>query len=327
MISIIVPVHNNERTLRRCLDSIIKQTFSDFEVCLVINGCTDLSESVCEEYKIRDNRFRIFYSDKGASLARNYGLNQARGEYIAFIDADDFVYAYYLEQLYTAINIDCSGLAVCSYDILDLQLKQKDRAMIYMDCKGMEYSKQLEFMYVNDLLNPLWNKLYKKELIRQYMNPDYIIGEDLDFNLNYLSASPKITYVSEPCYAYISYKSEVSKNYNQKRFETLKTLHKKVEDTLLEKNSTFKLEQCTQLTAKMQREIAFCINETIIEYGLKSLGFIKTILNDSSTKRLFTMRTLGKKNNIVRRIVLTQNSIVVYIFFSVGNKVKREKKR
>lgn len=322
MISIIVPVHNNEKTLRRCLDSIIEQTFSDFEVCLVINGCSDSSESICKEYKMHDNRFRIFYSDKGASLARNYGLSQAKGEYIAFIDADDFVYTYYLERLHTAINIGCAGLAVCSYDILDLQLKKKYKAMTCDNCTKMRYADQLEFMYVNDLLNPLWNKLYKKEMIKKYMNPDYIIGEDLDFNLNYLSTSPKIVYVSEPCYAYISYKSEVSKNYNQKRFQTLKMLHKKVEDTLLSKNPTFELEQHAQLVSKMQREIAFCINENVIEYGFKSLEFIKAILDDDSTKRLFRMRTIGGKNNIVRTVILTERAIVVYVFFSVGNKVK-----
>lgn len=317
-----MPVHNNEKTLRRCLDSIIGQTFPDFEVCLVINGCSDSSESICKEYRMRDHRFRIFYSDKGASLARNFGLSQAKGEYIAFIDADDFVYTYYLERLYTAINVGCAGLAVCSYDVFDLQLQKKDKAMTCGNCKKMRYTDQLEFMYVNDLLNPLWNKLYKREMIKKYMNPDYIIGEDLDFNLNYLSTSPKIAYVSKPCYAYISFKCEVGKNYNQNRFQTLKALHKKVEDTLLRENPMFELEQHTQLVSKMQREIAFCIKENVIEYGFKSLEFIKAILADDSTKRLFRMRTIGKKNNIVRSFILTKNAIVVYAFFSVGNMVK-----
>ena len=322
MISIIVPVHNNEGTLRRCLDSIAKQTFSNYEVCLIVNGCSDASESVCKEYEMRDKRFKVFYSDKGASRARNQGLRQAKGNYVAFVDADDFVYACYLERMYNAINSTSAGMAVCSYDILDLQLKINKNIAIREDCQSKKYTEQVECLYVDDLLNPLWNKLYRKELIENYMNPEYIIGEDLDFNLNYLSTLPEIVYVNEPCYAYISYKSEISKNYNQNRFQKLKALHKKVEGAFLKVEPAFVLEQHTQLVSKMQREVAICINENIIVYGIKSLAFIKTILDDDSTKRLFRMHSFGRKNRIVRRIVLTNNSVLVYIFFRIGNKVK-----
>ena len=82
------------------------------------------------------------------------------------------------------------------------------------------------------------------------------------------------------------------------------------------------MEQHTQLVSKMQREVVFCINENIIVYGIKSLAFIKTILDDDGTKRLFRMHSFGRKNRIVRRIVLTNNSVLVYIFFRIGNKVK-----
>lgn len=66
---------------------------------MIVNGCSDASESVCKEYEMRDKRFKVFYSDKGASRARNQGLRQAKGDYVAFVDADDFVYACYLERI------------------------------------------------------------------------------------------------------------------------------------------------------------------------------------------------------------------------------------
>lgn len=102
--SIIIPIHNAQETLSQCLDSLLRQSFPDFEVCMVENGSTDASLTICQRYAERDRRFRLFVCNpgRGPSGARNRGLDEARGQYIAFVDSDDFVAPPYLDQLYSA---------------------------------------------------------------------------------------------------------------------------------------------------------------------------------------------------------------------------------
>ena len=100
MISIIIPVYNSEVTLRRCLDSVISQSISDWELILIDDGSTDKSGEICEEYASKDKRIKVFYKKNGGvSSARNVGLDNAKGEWIAFVDADDFVKEFYLAHL------------------------------------------------------------------------------------------------------------------------------------------------------------------------------------------------------------------------------------
>ena len=92
MVSIIVPVYNAEEHLRRCVDSILVQTFSDFELLLIDDGSKDGSAAICDEYTIKDSRVRVFHKENGGgSSARNLGLDNAQGEWIAFVDSDDFI--------------------------------------------------------------------------------------------------------------------------------------------------------------------------------------------------------------------------------------------
>ena len=91
-ISIIVPVYNTEKYLRCCIDSILVQTFADFELLLINDGSTDSSGTICEEYALEDRRVRVFHKENGGvSSARNVGLDNARGEWITFVDSDDYI--------------------------------------------------------------------------------------------------------------------------------------------------------------------------------------------------------------------------------------------
>lgn len=98
-ISVIVPVYNVEKYLRRCIDSILAQTFSDFELLLIDDGSKDRSGDICDEYALKDQRIKVFHnSNQGASAARNFGLSKAKGEYVSFIDSDDWMESTYYED-------------------------------------------------------------------------------------------------------------------------------------------------------------------------------------------------------------------------------------
>ena len=99
-ISVIVPVYNAEKYLHRCIDSILSQTFTDFELLLINDGSKDSSGAICDEYAAKDNRVRVFHKENGgASSARNLGLDNAKGEWIAFVDSDDLLEVNMLNHL------------------------------------------------------------------------------------------------------------------------------------------------------------------------------------------------------------------------------------
>lgn len=113
MISIIVPIYNVERYIRKCLDSIANQTYKDFEVLMINDGSTDRSAEIAETY-LHDNRFQLINkSNGGQGQARNIGLEKAKGEYVCFIDSDDFIASEYLEILYGLLKNNSADIAQC----------------------------------------------------------------------------------------------------------------------------------------------------------------------------------------------------------------------
>ncbi|MGM9741747.1 MAG: glycosyltransferase family 2 protein [Candidatus Cryptobacteroides sp.] len=114
-ISVIVPVYNAESTIRRCVDSILAQTFTDFECLLIDDGSKDRSGAICDEYAEKDSRVRVFHKENGGvSSARNLGLDNATGEWIAFVDSDDWVDSYYLSsfEIEEEIDLSCAHMMV-----------------------------------------------------------------------------------------------------------------------------------------------------------------------------------------------------------------------
>ena len=116
MISVIVPVYNVEPYLRECIESILGQTYRDFELILVNDGSTDDSGTICDEYAAQDTRIRVLHQkNSGVSVARNVGLDSVQGEYITFVDSDDRVSKDYLAYLNDLIQIECADIACCDF--------------------------------------------------------------------------------------------------------------------------------------------------------------------------------------------------------------------
>lgn len=168
-ISVIVPVYNAEKYLHRCIDSILAQTFTDFELLLIDDGCTDKSGDICDEYATKDSRIRVFHKENGGvSSARNMGLNFAKGEYIQFIDSDDFIEKNMFEIVY---NIrENADIVVTDY---------------YMNTKKTEiYKKQtassdiITSIFESKVFGALWNKFLKRSIIA---NSDLRFYNELDF--------------------------------------------------------------------------------------------------------------------------------------------------
>lgn len=204
MISIIIPVYNVEKYLDQCLESVVFQSYTDFECILVNDGSTDNSGNICDKWAKKDNRFRVLNQDnQGVSCARNNGIDNANGEYIVFIDSDDWVDTDYLESF-----MNESSDLVISGDIVETQngpikintpIQEKE---ITISNKYLnEFSQLLE----SHLLFGPFLKRYKASIIKEnqiYFNKDLSYGEDLVFNFEYLKHVTNIYTIPKATYHY-----------------------------------------------------------------------------------------------------------------------------
>lgn len=199
-ISVIVPVYNAERTLHRCVDSILAQTCRDFELLLINDGSTDGSGKICDEYAAKDARIRVFHKGNGGvSSARNVGLDEARGEWIAFCDSDDWVDAEWLEIFFGKLGYNV-GMVIQGFFPHGKQWNYKT---------GLDYYGAVEECILklseNNILGYLWSKIFKKSIVMQRhlkFDSEIAFREDELFCLKYMEGISCICSVSKQGYHY-----------------------------------------------------------------------------------------------------------------------------
>lgn len=169
-VSIIIPIYNVEKYLTRCLDSIKNQSFEDFEVIMVNNGSTDKSGEIAQKYADMDKRFTVVHQENtGASEARNLAYSMSCGEYISFVDSDDYIASDFLMQMYTAAKRSNADITVCNY-ALNFEPEERIKKMPSKNLQAGEFSKdEAVSLLLKDtrLRFYVWNKLWKRELLEK----------------------------------------------------------------------------------------------------------------------------------------------------------------
>lgn len=214
MISIIVPIYNREQTLRKCVDSILRQTWQNFELLLIDDGSHDGSGAICDEYARKDNRIKAFHKKNGGvSSARNVGLEHARGEWVSFVDADDFVGEHFLEFFFMhGCDADLLAQGVTIVDANDLAIDIKRE---HDDClTGVNIIDYALKGIQIDLFGYNHCKLFLRSIIvRNHLryNEDIHQREDLLFMMDYLQFVRRIITVNAHQYHY--WKPALGKQY------------------------------------------------------------------------------------------------------------------
>ena len=247
LISVIVPVYKAEKYLPACLDSLLGQTYQNFELLLVDDGSPDKYWEILQQYAARDARVRIFRKENGGvSSARNFGLRQAKGEYIGFVDSDDFVAPQYLEWMHRALQQTNTELAVCGYRKVP---KEADPAGIAPAAEKPEIKTFLLAEYSFDYTQCeaanqyVWRILYKRSLCKElYFDEQLFIGEDTFFFVQVLLQAKGLALVKAPLYFYrIWPESACQRPFTQKHYtavETWSRIYEMAQDTnLLMRNS------------------------------------------------------------------------------------------
>lgn len=235
LISVIVPIYKVEKYLNRCVDSLLNQTFTDFELILVDDGSPDNCGRICDEYAEKDNRIHVIHKENGGlSDARNAGLNYATGEYIVFVDSDDFVEPDLLEKAYNTIK---NGYDIVSYGFNVIGVDGNISTITHMEA-GKEFRFEKQTDYLNFILRIFMNfgvgweavsRIYRRDIIEKYglrfEDNSRIFAEDMYFNLCYI-VHTKTMYALKDClYNYLRRNDSIMgkdiKKSNLNRFNEL----------------------------------------------------------------------------------------------------------
>lgn len=227
MVSIIVPVYNCEDRIRKCIESIIRQSYRNIEVLLVDDGSTDASGRICDEYAAADKRVCVYHQkNAGASAARNKGIILAKGEYIQFVDSDDYIAEDMTERLVESIKQNGTSCSICGYVYIRgrqiQQVQLQERCSLAPD----ELERECPGIFGKNILNPPWNKLYIREEIDSYFDETLSLGEDLLFNLAYLKKIKRISFVGGCPYHYIEKEASLTKQYRADLIQIAERLYK-----------------------------------------------------------------------------------------------------
>ena len=206
LISVIIPMFNVEKYIERCIQSLCKQTYENIEIILINDGSQDKTETICLNY-LSDNRIRLFSKENGGvSKARNFGLIKAHGEYIAFVDADDFVETHYIEFLYSGFINKNVDLVCCSY-YKEYEINECNKIEFSFEKRIFSKEKAINALYTEKAFQGyLWNKLFKKEIIDKYnikFDERVKIWEDMLFCLEYLNQIKTAFCINKLLYHYI----------------------------------------------------------------------------------------------------------------------------
>lgn len=203
LISIIVPVYNVEGYLKKCVESILNQSYKNIEVILVNDGSTDNGPKICDEYAKKDNRIKVIHKvNSGVSDTRNIGLEIAKGKYVSFVDSDDWIEIDYIQKLYRAINENDADYATCGYN----RVYGNEIEKINSNGKTLIYSAReylIKLLNVQSGYGFCHMKLIKRDIIgnKKFYN-GLAVGEDALFNIELCENLKKAIVIEEPLYNY-----------------------------------------------------------------------------------------------------------------------------
>ena len=214
-VSIIVPIYNAEKYLNRCIDSILNQEYTDFELILVNDGSKDSSGQICDEYAAKDNRVRVIHKENsGVSDTRNRAIDQAKGTYLQFLDSDDWITPDATKLLVRAAQEhDCDFVIADFYRVVGERLSHKgdieeDGVMTQEELAAHMMENPADFYY-----GVLWNKLYRRDIVEEHklrMDTEISWCEDFMFNLEYIRYAKVFYALQAPIYYYVKTKGSLA---------------------------------------------------------------------------------------------------------------------
>lgn len=318
IISIIVPIYNVGKYLPKCIESILNQTFKNFELILVNDGSTDNSGVVCDDYAKKDTRIKIIHkSNGGVSSARNAGLYVAKGEYIGFVDPDDYIDKNMYEKLYRLCIDNNSDIAICRFNReINGKIQNKESTEEIIELNNMEVMNEL---FKGNLYRfSLCNKLFSKKCFNDVLFPKERIHEDLSTTYKLFANSKKAVYINYCGYIYVRRENSIlTSTYNEKRLQAFIAWDEIIE--FIDKNYYEIIEQViATFTYWCVDNILYILNQ--VNNSKKKNNYLN-IIQKYTTKYYIYI----KRNNILSRSYKLRIRIfnINYKLFILGRKIRK----
>ena len=209
--SVIIPVYNVENYLHRCINSILVQEYTDLEILLIDNGSTDSSGSICDTYASEYSNISAYHIENhGVGSARNFGLAKAQGEFICFVDADDYLVGNLFSDVENQLDSGLDLLVFSYYNSLEKNLSETTRSAKILPIEGKKDRNQFialfTELFLSEMMYTVWNKIYRREFLEGHriMFEQYELGEDVRFNLNVFECVHTISFSQTCYYVYVS---------------------------------------------------------------------------------------------------------------------------
>lgn len=232
-LSIIIPVYNTEKYLQRCFDSVISQSYKDFEVIVVDDGSTDHSSQIIEEYTVKYGFISVFQSNRGVGAARNKGVSFAKGDYITFIDSDDFIYPDYCSYLLEIMgDADIAVTGREKYDN-DTHIKTKVAPRVI----SADTLDAVRFMLSGKYnAHPAWGKILKREIVEKVSFIEDHIFEEIRYSLDTMLAARKVVFSDRVLYSYRMHEGSILTSNTERQLKDYLLSAEYVYQTLSDNN-------------------------------------------------------------------------------------------
>lgn len=320
-VSIIVPVYNVEKYIKRCIDSLIQQTLKDIEIILVNDGSPDNCPKICDEYEETFTQIKVIHKlNGGLSDARNKGLEAATGKYVLFIDSDDWVESRILESLYCKAEQDQTDIVVCSYSIDYTNNNfsvEKKISGLHSHIKNV--SSAINVLEEKGMFNVVWNKLYRRKILDDnniQFEIDGVPGEDLLFNCEVFKKVKSVSLTSEVLYHYMREDEDTLVNkYNANLYKQVKKFN------LARKNlyQYYEMDSDKNISCyanKYVEYISSCI-PNLYRKNFKvpfkeKMNFYNLVISDSELNNyLDKVRNLGEFEKLFLVLIKTKSPIIM----------------
>ena len=214
MISVIVPVYNVEKYIKKGIESLLAQSYQNIEIILVDDGSPDNSPMILDQYAKKDSRIRVLHQkNQGVSTARNNGIKITNGEYVLFVDCDDYVREDYVEYFYQLISKKSADMAI-NYDLFSALNPNHSH---YEKIESKSREQIIEDIYLGKMNVAVWNKIYKKSFLEKNnirFNPKIWYGEGMLFNIECLSKTKKVAIGSKKVYYQVYNQNSAMRSFN-----------------------------------------------------------------------------------------------------------------
>lgn len=218
MISWIIPVHNTEKYLRECLDSVVTQKFDDYEVIIVDDGSTDQSGQICDEYEKKYDKVHVLHQgEEGVSIARNKAIKIAKGEYLAFMDSDDYVESNYLQKLYTTAISTKADIVVCNHRRVTENRELLEERPLTGGIKEYNTYEAIDALIDDTIIKSfVWDKLFRREVFEDVSFPVGRYNQDIAIMHEVFGNAKKIVRIDDVLYYYRQHSTSILNSRGEK---------------------------------------------------------------------------------------------------------------